>query len=321
MKADYFTRRRFLHICEVCGRTELLTPDEAFRSGWDYPPRMGTFGVVSPRTCPDCTILDTVWVAVAMRKTPVEELTPKQTAAFFRIMGEPMNLIPEKEVMEKERRKSVMGNRAVITTRENYENNGVGIYLHWNGGRDSVEAFLEYCRLRRVRPPDEDCLSWARLVQVVANYFRGGLSVGVGTVNRLDTDNGDNGTYIIEGWRIVGREYMHREEQHNHDPDDMLMELDLAQPEPDRLGLAYLLHSEDRPVGEIQIGDEVWIPLFSEDTLQRETVAGFGRPDEDVPGGPWDHDIPYVDLIRSRYYLTEPYYRVVKEETAEPEEG
>ena len=37
-----------------------------------------------------------------------------------------------------------MGNRAVITTKENMYNNGVAIYLHWNGGRDSVEAFLEY---------------------------------------------------------------------------------------------------------------------------------------------------------------------------------
>lgn len=26
-----------------------------------------------------------------------------------------------------------MGNRAVITTEENFENNGIGIYLHWNG--------------------------------------------------------------------------------------------------------------------------------------------------------------------------------------------
>ena len=37
-----------------------------------------------------------------------------------------------------------MGNRAVITTKENMDNNGIGIYLHWNGGRDSVRAFLKY---------------------------------------------------------------------------------------------------------------------------------------------------------------------------------
>lgn len=30
-----------------------------------------------------------------------------------------------------------MGNRAVITTEEKQ----IGVYLHWNGGRDSVQAF------------------------------------------------------------------------------------------------------------------------------------------------------------------------------------
>ena len=47
-----------------------------------------------------------------------------------------------------------MGNRAVITTKENFENNGIGIYLHWNGGRDSVEGFLEYCRRKGYRSPE-----------------------------------------------------------------------------------------------------------------------------------------------------------------------
>ena len=32
-----------------------------------------------------------------------------------------------------------MGNRAVITTSKK----DLGLYLHWNGGRDSIEAFFE----------------------------------------------------------------------------------------------------------------------------------------------------------------------------------
>lgn len=43
-----------------------------------------------------------------------------------------------------------MGNRAVITTSKAPDVSGakdLGIYLHWNGGRDSVEAFLKYCVL------------------------------------------------------------------------------------------------------------------------------------------------------------------------------
>lgn len=47
-----------------------------------------------------------------------------------------------------------MGNRAVITDKKNWEQGGVGIYLHWSGGRDSVEAFLEYCKLRGFRAGD-----------------------------------------------------------------------------------------------------------------------------------------------------------------------
>ena len=45
--------KKLIHICEVCGKTEILTPKEAFNEGWDYPPRMGGFGIVGPRTCGD----------------------------------------------------------------------------------------------------------------------------------------------------------------------------------------------------------------------------------------------------------------------------
>lgn len=65
-----------------------------------------------------------------------------------------------------------MGNRAVITT----EDKKLGIYLHWNGGRDSVEAFLRYCDLRGFRPPNSDEYGWARLCQVIANFMGAGAS-------------------------------------------------------------------------------------------------------------------------------------------------
>ena len=61
---------RLRHICEVCGRTENLTPQEAFDEGWDYPPRMGSFGIVSPRTCPDCSMMDTAWAALTLEARP-----------------------------------------------------------------------------------------------------------------------------------------------------------------------------------------------------------------------------------------------------------
>ena len=79
-----------------------------------------------------------------------------------------------------------MGNRAVITTKENFDNNGIGVYLHWNGGRDSVNAFLTYCKMKGFRAPEKDNYGWARLVQVIANFFGGSLSIGIDDVCYLD---------------------------------------------------------------------------------------------------------------------------------------
>lgn len=83
------------HICEVCGKDEILTPEEAFNAGWDYPPRMGSFGVISPRTCGNCGIESTVWWALMMDKKPSEELTEAQMATVLRIQSEPQSIIPE----------------------------------------------------------------------------------------------------------------------------------------------------------------------------------------------------------------------------------
>ena len=130
-----------------------------------------------------------------------------------------------------------MGNRAVITTRENFENNGIGVYLHWNGGMDSVRAFLKYCELRNFRSPSEDSYGWARLAQVISNFMGGdGLSVGVDVVSHLDCDNYDNGVYIIEGWDVVGREYHTGAEQDEYGLNEMLVAIDTTQPENQQIG-------------------------------------------------------------------------------------
>lgn len=127
-----------------------------------------------------------------------------------------------------------MGNRAVITT--NKELNDTGIYLHWNGGRDSVEAFLAYCDLKHYRKPEQDSYGYAMLINVITNFFGDGLSCDVGNCQHLDCDNGDNGVYIIKDWRIVGRLYSYGEEyeygeQFEDDFMIMLNEIDSKQPE------------------------------------------------------------------------------------------
>ena len=130
-----------------------------------------------------------------------------------------------------------MGNRAVITTRENFENNGVGVYLHWCGDRNSVEAILKYCELKGYRKPTDDCYGWAYLCGVITNYFGNGLSCGIDTINNLDCDNWDNGVYIIDGWHVVGREFFNGNEKPDYDiVAEMIIKLDERMPSDMQMG-------------------------------------------------------------------------------------
>lgn len=146
-----------------------------------------------------------------------------------------------------------MGNRAVIAT----ENRDIAVYIHWHGGRDSVRAFLTYCLMQNYRCPEEDCYGWARLCQVLANFFTSdrpynkGLSVGIDTYERLkDSADWDNGVYIIKGWRIVDREECPDEEQNTHSLIDILNMIDSEMPERDRLGEDAILKwlADNQPV-------------------------------------------------------------------------
>lgn len=198
-----------------------------------------------------------------------------------------------------------MGNRAVITTRENFENNGIGIYLHWNGGRDSVEGFLKYCDIRDFRAPDTDCYGFARLAQVIANFFGDdGLSVGIDTLDRLDCDNGDNGTYIIEGWNIVDREYFRGAEQNRYPLNEMLALIDEKQPRP--IGKEYW-NAEEVPTAELQKGDKIIVKNWKGEFLKL-TVKGFGA--NRIVNGTNVKGLPFTDELKtgSRKNLNN-YYR------------
>ena len=136
-----------------------------------------------------------------------------------------------------------MGNRAVITTSGSYsvkDSAEMGVYLHWNGGRDSVEAFLTYCKLRGFRAPESDNYGWARLCQVIGNFFGGELSIGIDKCCNLDCENGDNGVYVIKGWEIRKRLYHKGGEQRQHDLVDMVCAIDEAQPVKEQLGEAKI---------------------------------------------------------------------------------
>lgn len=78
----------FLHWCESCGREELLNAHDAYEAGWDFPPNMGAWGVISPRTCPDCTMEKTAWWAITVQKHGIDEMTAQQRKAVGRILEE-----------------------------------------------------------------------------------------------------------------------------------------------------------------------------------------------------------------------------------------
>lgn len=90
---------KFWHYCEVCGKKEYITAKEAFNAGWDYPPDMGYFGLLGPRTCGDCLLKDTLfWKINTGGGLPIvleDCLSPEELIVWRRIKGEPESLLTE----------------------------------------------------------------------------------------------------------------------------------------------------------------------------------------------------------------------------------
>ena len=205
-----------------------------------------------------------------------------------------------------------MGNRAVITTSkagfDPANSEATGVYLHWNGGRDSVEAFLAYCKLKGFRSPEKDNYGWARLCQVIGNYFGGGLSIGIGPCCTLDCDNYDNGTYIIEDWEIVGRVYFEGREQNEYNLNEMLMDIDATQPANLQLGEDFF-KAKEISTKLLEVGDVVYVYDELYGKQNKHKVVGFkdGVPFVDkfgdgVKGSAWN----------SKNYINTDTVRLVK---------
>lgn len=187
-----------------------------------------------------------------------------------------------------------MGNRAVITTKDGFLHNGIGVYLHWNGGRDSVQAFLKYCDLRGFRDPDHSSYGFAQLARVIGNFFGDGLSIGIDNFLNLDYDNHDNGVYIIEGWNIVGRKYFDRGfEQSAYNLKEMLISIDEAQPEKERIGKdffeAKIMKRED-----LKVGMRAFVREPCNGTYKQATIVGIGE--NRIVNGSRVLGVPYVSL-------------------------
>lgn len=101
-----------------------------------------------------------------------------------------------------------MGNRCVITNKDKSKS----IYLHWNGGRDTIEPML---RVAKRHGGTFEILS-----AIAHKVFDGEIT----PYEMADTDNGDNGVYIVDdNLNIIGREFFGWKEQQSHNP--YLMEI------------------------------------------------------------------------------------------------
>ena len=187
-----------------------------------------------------------------------------------------------------------MGNRAVVLPK----GSTTGVYLHWNGGPDSVGAFLEYCKLRRFRDfggKNRDGYGMARFIQIVANFFGGSLSIGV-EENCKETEEWakglDNGIYVVDGWDIVKRIGATGYSE-GYDRKKFLLSIDKSQPTEEQLGEEFF-DSEPTPISDIKIGDKVYIDRL-EEKKEKHRVVGIAPANTTVNGVDVSFT-PYIDL-------------------------
>lgn len=90
--------RPFWHYCESCGKKAFITAKEAFDAGWDYPPQIGEFGLLGPRICGYCSIINTLFWKVQQQDIPIVleyKLTAEERKTWERIKNEPESLLTE----------------------------------------------------------------------------------------------------------------------------------------------------------------------------------------------------------------------------------
>ena len=103
-----------------------------------------------------------------------------------------------------------MGNRAIIAFQDDGEITPFAVYLHWNGGPESIYSFLDVLNERMGGRGADISYAAARFVEIVGRYFGGRLSLGLigfdddargkiqrRATNMRDLSYGDNGLYVI----------------------------------------------------------------------------------------------------------------------------
>lgn len=110
-----------------------------------------------------------------------------------------------------------MGNRAVIAFHNN--EHAPVVYLHWNGGKASVEGFLQAAKQLGLDPQKfrSDTAFMDAFAKMIAIRFFDcavGQTVYRQQYGKADTNNYDNGVYIIsQQLKIIGRLYNQGQEE------------------------------------------------------------------------------------------------------------
>ena len=163
-----------------------------------------------------------------------------------------------------------MGNRAVIAGDRGGEPSAkLGIYLHWNGGRDTVGPVLAFARDVEVRWDESG-------IETIAALFQSIVERGeVLHIHQLDYDNGDNGTYVVDyDLEIVGREFFREEEeeQNFHSYEGVYFAAADSQ-----LGQALVALQDSRLSDSIHIGSNSKVTDYLEKNVRDIVAATLAR--------------------------------------------
>lgn len=96
---------RYWHICNACGKREILSSKEAFEQGWDYPGSDGIykdapnhgFRMFVPRKCGDCSISDSFYWKSLHGEEGIDITEKPYVDLFECVLNEPWSLLVSEE--------------------------------------------------------------------------------------------------------------------------------------------------------------------------------------------------------------------------------
>lgn len=175
-----------------------------------------------------------------------------------------------------------MSNSAIIE----FDFCDIKYYIHWNGGRDSIEAFLEYAKLHEWTGENLPI----RLCLIMSVFLDGSLNISNGS------EYSDNGVYVVNKDAVIVQRRHGGKEQYHHDMKELLLAIDEAMPSKYQLGRSYIT-SEIVPYFNIKKGDYVTFLDFQGKSVT-EPVVGFGQGmanGSDLTGHPYVLKYGYGD--------------------------